>query len=301
MSTLEREVPAKINLMLAVDKPRADGMHPIASWMCTIELCDHIEIEHRPDSLTSLYAIEWHEEAQKTSEIDWPIAGDLGVRAHRALEEEVGRELPLRMRVRKRIPVGAGLGGGSSDAAGVLVMMRELFELDVSDARLEEIGRSLGSDVPFFVRMLNENARAALVRGLGEDIEVTPDPVVEGSDELHVLLMVPGCECSTGEVYRAFDAMVGDDHTFRDVEVARASREGVVRPEELFNDLEAPACDIEGRLFSAKRHAVETLGGFVWVTGSGSALYSSHSHRVRALEASAVLADVKGIEIRIVV
>jgi 4-diphosphocytidyl-2-C-methyl-D-erythritol kinase len=301
MKTIEREAPAKINLMLTVDRPRDDGMHPIASWMCTVDLCDHIELAQRDAGGTSLYAIEWHDEAQKISQIDWPITRDLAVRAHRALEREIGAELPVRMRVRKRIPLGAGLGGGSSDAAAMLVMTRELFGLDVDDALLEKLAIGLGSDVAFFVRMMNEGAQAGLVQKMGGDVEVTPVPRVDGGDGFQVLLMMTACACSTGAVYGKFDAMRGVDHTFRDVEVARAARGGVVRAGELFNDLEEAACDIEGKLYSARRQAEEALGVPVRVTGSGSGMFAVYGSREEAMEASGAIAQASGIQMRIVI
>ena len=117
MKTITREALAKLNLMLAVDRARSDGMHPIASWMCTLGLCDHIELAQRPAGRASLYAIEWHEEALRRSEIDWAITDDLAVRAHRALEQEVGAQLPVRMRLMKRIPVSRADRGSSTMAA----------------------------------------------------------------------------------------------------------------------------------------------------------------------------------------
>ena len=114
-------------------------MHPIASWMVTVSLHDELFLEAlEPDSF-SLYAIIWHKDARRKSEIDWSITKDLAVRAHLAVEEHVGRKLPIKMRLETRIPVGGGLGGGSSNAAAMLRALNELFDLKLSRETLRDI------------------------------------------------------------------------------------------------------------------------------------------------------------------
>jgi len=118
---LELLAPAKLNLALAVGPARAsDGMHPIASWMVPIGLCDTITMQRLDDSEESLFEIVNDPAALRVAPIDWAVESDLAVRAVRAIEADAGRPLPVAMRVEKRIPVGAGLGGGSSDAAAAL-------------------------------------------------------------------------------------------------------------------------------------------------------------------------------------
>ena len=100
--------PSKVNLALSVGAPGADGMHPISSWMVTTRFGDDLALKRLPPGTPSRYAIEWHDDARRRTEIDWRLAKDLAVRAHRALEERLGRELPVQMRLQKRIPVGEG-------------------------------------------------------------------------------------------------------------------------------------------------------------------------------------------------
>ena len=93
------------------------------------------------------------------------------MRAHRALEVRLGRVLPCHLEVRKRIPVGGGLGGGSSDAAAALLALRQAFGLELSDAELAAVGATIGSDVAFFI---DEAHRPGVVTGFGGEVERTP-------------------------------------------------------------------------------------------------------------------------------
>ena len=144
--------PAKLNLALSVGFPNADGMHPICSWMVTVDLFDELELTRLENDRFSRYGIIWHAEAKRRSGINWPITTDLAVRAHLALEDRFRRRLPLQLKIEKRIPVGGGLGGGSSNAAAMLLAVNRLFELGLSVEELAGIGEGLGADVPFLVR-----------------------------------------------------------------------------------------------------------------------------------------------------
>ena len=143
--SIRLQTSAKLNLALSVGPAGVDRMHPIASWMVTIDLMDDIEIHRLEEPTLSLYAVHWHREAVSHSDIDWPMSRDLAARAHQALERHAER-MPIRMRIEKRIPLGSGLGGGSSDAAAVL--RQRSFELGLSLEELAEVGSGIGSDVP---------------------------------------------------------------------------------------------------------------------------------------------------------
>src|SRR5262245_27082839 len=100
--------PAKLNLALSVGPPTATTsgtMHPICSWMVTVDLFDDLHIAQLDSGSLSRYAILWHKEAKRRSEINWSITKDLAVRAHIALQKHVGRDLPLQLKLEKRIPV----------------------------------------------------------------------------------------------------------------------------------------------------------------------------------------------------
>lgn len=252
--------PAKLNLALSVGGPDQSGMHPIASWMVTVDLVDEIELVALPAGSMSRFATLWHEDALRTPDIDWPFSADLPARAHRLLEARVERPLHIQSTLRKRIPLGGGVGGGSSDAAAMLVGLNELFELGLSRVELAEVGRDVGSDVPFLV-----HGGSGIVEGLGERIEAHDEPA-----GLHAVLAFPETGCPTGEVYRRFDDLAPS--AALDVDRVR-SVAGKLTPENPFNDLAQPAYD----LFPDLRELSEALGQLAerpaHLSGSGSTLF----------------------------
>ncbi|MGE3109599.1 MAG: 4-(cytidine 5'-diphospho)-2-C-methyl-D-erythritol kinase [Phycisphaerales bacterium] len=273
---------AKINLCLSVGRalvggPRA-GFHPIASWFCGVDLWDEVELSARRAGRESEYAIEWADDAPRVSLIDWPLERDLCVRAHRLMERAAGRGLPVRLRLTKRIPVGGGLGGGSSDAATMLRGVNHLFGLAWSKDRLAALATELGSDVGYFVRCgaepgargggLSVPACPAIVGGLGGEVE--PVELVGA----RVVLVAPSFGCATGAVYAAFD---DDPREVRpgDVRemVKRATERGRIEPGELFNDLTEPACRVQPRLREVMASVGERAGRAVHMSGSGSTLF----------------------------
>src|SRR5690606_37624862 len=136
--------------------------------------------------------------------IDWPLTADLAYRAHRAVEQATGRTLPVAVTLRKRIPAGAGLGGGSADAAGMIVALDRLFDLDLSPPTRQQLAAALGSDVVFALEALHGQA-SCLVAGVGDTLTPLPQ-----EKPLHVALALPNFGCATGPVYRAFDALPAD-------------------------------------------------------------------------------------------
>lgn len=282
--TVERRGYAKVNLALGVGAPipapsAFAGYHPICSWMASVDLFDDVLVS-RVGGETSEYRIEWADGAPRPSPIDWPLEKDLAVRAHRLLEAEVGRALPVSLVVWKRIPVGGGLGGGSADAAAAMMAIRELFELDVSIARCIELSAKLGSDVAFF---LDEHvpARGAIVSNLGDTIERVA-PVQQP-----LTLFFPPFGCPTGPVYKAFDASNGGDGLETRAAAVRrlidvAARTGRVTTDELFNDLASPACHVEPRLRMIIDRLAGELNANIHVTGSGSTLFALASTQAQA-------------------
>ncbi|MDZ4832031.1 MAG: hypothetical protein SGJ09_17780 [Phycisphaerae bacterium] len=255
--------PAKLNLALSVGPAGVDRMHPIASWMVTVDLFDDLRLTRLPDKSLSRYAILWHADAKRRTEIGWSITKDLAVRAHLALERRLERHLPVQLRMDKRIPVGGGLGGGSSDAAAMLHGLNRLFELDLSDDELADVATELGSDVAFLV-----HGGSAIVEGLGDRVErhaALPD--------LHVVLAFPEASCPTGPVYGAFDQLLETRAAAVDAKRVRSLVAPRISPDACFNDLAAPALLVAPTLRDDLEELTSLAERPVHVSGSGSTLF----------------------------
>lgn len=181
-SCLGLPAPAKLNLFLHVIGRRPDGKHLLESVFILIDLADDIDLTERADG-----------RIVRTGDLECEPERDLCVRAALALREAAGDRgagLGAEIRVRKRIPAGAGMGGGSSDAATTLIGLNRLWRLGLSRPTLERIGERLGADVPFFIRGQN-----AFVEGIGE--RISPLPVTPAE----YLVIWPGRGVSTAEIF----------------------------------------------------------------------------------------------------
>ena len=264
MNALHLQAPAKLNLALAVGAPGPDRMHPISSWMITVDLFDEIEIIRREEPALSMYAVKWHKDAAHQEEIDWPLTRDLAARAHTALEKRVGQTLPVRLKVEKRIPLGSGLGGGSADAAAVLRGTNELFDLGLSVEELAEVATEIGSDVPFLVQ-----GGSAIVEGLGE--QVRP---LGALPDLHAVIAMPPVHCATARVYGWFDDLCEErDEVDRVPRDARAVAEGAFSPDAPFNDLAEAAFQVAPELKEICASFSKLAERPAHVSGSGSSLF----------------------------
>jgi 4-diphosphocytidyl-2-C-methyl-D-erythritol kinase len=216
---------AKLNLDLAVVGRRPDGYHEVRTTLQAISLHDLLLVE--PAESTALVG---------------GLDDDLVLRAQHALEEAAGRRLPAYFRLVKRIPAGAGLGGGSSDAAAALRALRRLYGLDQD---LSGIAAGLGADVPFFL-----TGGAAVASGLGE--RLGPAPSRAG----WYALAWPRFQVSTADVYAMWDRVGGQGE----------------------NELTRAACEVEPRL----AEFAGALGAQWRMTGSGSAFFRSCGSRTEA-------------------
>ncbi len=261
---------AKVNLALSVGPPLPPGgphagMHPIASWMHAVDLWDDLELTRRAEGTSSRFEVVWADDAPRPSPIDWPIEKDLAFRAHAALERAIGHPLPVAIRVRKRIPVGAGLGGGSSDAAATLLGLVRLHWSGGGAPDLSQTAGALGSDVAFFLDGAHAPPRPALVVELGTPVRRLAPLGRE------IVLILPPFGCATGAVYREYDRL--GSRPVRGEAVERLALGGTLRSEALFNDLGAPAESVEPRLAELRRRVADAARLPVHVTGSGSTLF----------------------------
>jgi 4-diphosphocytidyl-2-C-methyl-D-erythritol kinase len=177
--------PAKLNLFLHILGRRADGYHELQTCFQFVNLCDELDIEVRADGAIRRVAGDYavSEEA------------DLCVRAARALQSAAACPLGADIGVLKRIPMGGGLGGGSSDAATCLVALNHLWELQWPVGKLAALGLTLGADVPVFV-----HGRAAWAEGVGERLTPLYPPLAPPED--NYLILKPNVSVATADVFQ---------------------------------------------------------------------------------------------------
>ncbi|MCC7146495.1 MAG: hypothetical protein IT443_08620 [Phycisphaeraceae bacterium] len=297
--------PSKVNLTLSVGSPRPDGFHPIASWMVATRFGDQLAIK-RLDEGPSRFDLSFAADAPGARRgslpgaipgVDWPLEKDLAWRAHALMEAHVGRDLPVHMTLSKRIPTGAGLGGGSSDAAGMLVGLKRLFALDLQRDELVSLARKLGSDVAFLVYAV-EGSPSALAFGLGDQIE---PKAMKGPVDL--VLIFPGVGCPTAQVYKTFDRLDagGQRNGLQEAKVRALAELYPVSAEELFNDLAEPACQVQPCLGELRGQLARELGQPVHVTGSGSTLFvvaAGADDAARIAQKAGKIAGVVALETR---
>ena len=176
--------PAKLNLFLHVTGRRADGYHELETAFQLIDLQDRVHLRRRDDGqITRLNPLP-----------DVPPEQDLTVRAARLLQQRGATGFGVDIGLDKQIPMGGGLGGGSSDAATVLMALNRLWGLDRPQAELAELGLGLGADVPFFIF-----GRTALARGVGEQLEPIELP------QRSFVVIAPPVAVPTASVFGAAD------------------------------------------------------------------------------------------------
>lgn len=175
--------PAKLNLFLEVLGRRPDGYHEVETLMVAVDLFDRLTFRENPSGEITL----------RCDDASLPTGSEnLVVRAAERLRDDSGRRRGAHIDLRKSIPAGAGLAGGSSDAAAALEGLDRLWDLRTPPERLDALAGGLGSDVPFFLK-----AEAAICRGRGERVEGVALPKA-----LHFVLICPPIGQSTAEVYR---------------------------------------------------------------------------------------------------
>jgi 4-diphosphocytidyl-2-C-methyl-D-erythritol kinase len=251
--------PAKVNLYLHVGPPGADGFHPLRSLMVFADVGDEVSASPGPGPIL-------HLSGPFAAGLD---PGDnLVPRAAGRLAARLGREGPLpSLHLEKRLPVAAGLGGGSADAAAALRLLNRLWQGGLGDHELEALAAELGSDVPACIR-----SQPVTASGRGEVLE--PGPRLP---RLPAVLVNPGVACPTGAVYRAFD----EAGRFGDLAAAGAPPLDVGPAEisrwlaGLRNDLEASAAGVApviDQVLEQLRAAPGTL--LARLSGSGATCFA---------------------------
>lgn len=265
MTTLVCPAPAKLNLFLHVVGRRADGYHLLQTLFRMIDYGDTLHLTLREDGRVVRQQ---------------PLAGvaqenDLCVRAARLLQAETGSRLGVDIRLEKRLPMGAGLGGGSSDAASMLLGLNRLWALGLSRIRLQELALKLGADVPVFVF-----GQSAFAEGIGEALQA-----VALAPAWYVVL-TPALSVSTQAIF-AHPDLTRDSEIIRIADFSEASQLA------LRNDLQAVVCrdypEVARHLAWLGRH------GAARMTGSGAGVFAAFDTAAAAHHVLAQMpADMRG-------
>lgn len=247
---------AKLNLSLRVLGLRADGYHEITSDVQTIDLADRLTVDLAATGVRV--------------ESDLALQGeDIVERTAVALLQRKKCDQGVRIRVEKRIPVGAGLGGGSSDAAAVLFVLDRLTPPELPFDALCEVGAGIGSDVPLFL-----HGGRVRMTGRGDRVRRSPCPSTE-----HFVVLVPPVHCATGSIYARWDAIASTSCEEEDDSPLRRGE----------NDLLHPALDVHPVLVPY-HEVMRSLGaGYYGMSGSGSSFYAAFDERATAEQAKANL------------
>jgi 4-diphosphocytidyl-2-C-methyl-D-erythritol kinase len=259
--------PAKINVILRILGRRPDGFHNLWSIMQTVALEDEVQIRLRADRQD----IQLRCDATQ-------LAADQSNLVHRAATEVLARaqqSIGLDIVLRKRIPMGAGLGGGSSDAAATIIGLNHLLRLEWSPTQMADVGQLLGSDVPFFLF-----APSAFVAGRGETVRPV---VVEGTR--WIVLVNPGFGVNTKWAYQELAATrtAVTPLSLAQREIDRQSRVSwaqLIAAAE--NDFEAPVFGAHGNLREIKRSLQAHGAEIALLSGSGATVFGVFADEARA-------------------
>ena len=259
------EAPAKLNLSLLVHPPDSSGMHPIESLVQTIELVDRLEISQVDEDSFECVGAELDPD------------DNLVVAAVAAVRER-GQVPPLAIRLEKSIPLEAGLGGGSTDAAAALIGAVEAGALE--ESLPAELAPQIGADVALFL-----TGGTQIMTGFGEQLD--PQRPLSG---FTVAVVVPEFGLSTAEVYRRWDEIEGPEGE----PVERTALPPVLRDGmPIRNDLFLPALDLEPRLGDFIADVRHTWGSAVLMTGSGAACFGFFGDADEATEAALSIAGTR--------
>jgi 4-diphosphocytidyl-2-C-methyl-D-erythritol kinase len=270
---------AKINWNLRVLCRRPDGFHEIESLVSAVTLCDDLTFSGRSDATFELTC----------DHPDVPTdEGNLIRRAAELLAGQADRDVGMRCHLTKRIPIGGGLGGGSSNAAATLVALNHLWSLNRTTEQLMETAAQLGSDVAFFVQ-----GRTAVMSGRGERIS----PVSLGWRGYIVLLM-PGLSVSTPAVYHAWkpDRAGSSQHPVGPVACDSAAK----WMEHTFNMLESPAFAVCPELKKLFDQANDMADRPIRMSGSGSTMFTAFDALAEAESFATGVRSQLGIETSVV-
>ena len=277
--------PAKVNVILRILDHRPDGFHNLWSVMQAVALDDEVQIRLRADRQDIQLRCDATDLAADQSNLVYRAAAAVLARA----QQSVGLDIELR----KRIPMGAGLGGGSSDAAATIIGLNCLLQLKWSPAQMAEVGQSLGSDVPFFLF-----SPTACVTGRGETVRPV---VIEGAR--WVVIVNPGFGIDTKWAYQELAATRTSVRPLSHAqqELDRQSRMGWVQLiAAAENDFEVPVFAAHGKLREIKQSLQDHGAEITLLSGSGATVFGVFTDEARARHAQAQFVTEKSMKVFVI-
>ena len=274
MGSLCLSAPAKVNLWLYVTGRRSDGYHLLHSLMHKVDLCDRVELEECASGIT----LSCPDSELPENEENIALRAALRLADH--CRREKGRTFGVRIRLWKKIPLAAGLGGGSSDAAAVLKGLDRLFRLGVGADELHDLGLGLGADVPFFL----QSHACCLATGIGERLVPAP-PLAD-----RVLVLVnPGFPVSTRWVYEKFSLTFSREkrnlRVFCPGQGDHPERPAEIRiPDDLHNDLAGVTEETFVEIRAIRRELLDGGASASLMSGSGPTVFGVFTDTEQAHE-----------------
>lgn len=251
--------PAKINLFLHITGRRADGYHTLQSVFQLLDFYDTLHLSVRQDG----------DIVRQTELPNVPAEQDLCVRAARALQQATQCKLGIDIAIEKRIPMGGGLGGGSSDAATMLLALNQLWSLNLSRLALMQVGVRLGADVPFFLY-----GQTAWAEGIGE--ELSPVQVPNMTEEDTYVVLTPQVNVNTAQIF-ANSGLTRDTKPLKIADFSSQANSNLFR-----NDLENVVCEE----FPSVATTLQWLNQFgeAKMSGSGASVFVKVNSKQAAAE-----------------
>ena len=272
MNSITLKSRAKINLSIDVLGKRQDGYHLVEMIMQTIDLYDLIEINEKDNDQITI----------KSTSDEIPLdCNNLVYKAANLIKKTFNINKGVEIHIKKNIPVAAGMAGGSSNAAAVLVGLNKLWNLNLSDQTLEELGLKLGADVPFCI-----NGGAVLASGIGEELT----PIKGLSKDVCIVVCKPDLFVSTKEVYECIDSKDIDKRPNNKFLIECLKNEDTRQlAENMFNVLEGVTMDKHPVIQQIKDIMTNNRALGAMMSGSGPTVFGLYENREDAVKCKAIL------------
>lgn len=261
--------PAKINLFLKITGKRPDGYHDLVSLMCCVGLYDTVSLTFGVKE-TSVSCCHPDVPEDETN---------LAVAAASLFLRTLNKNQGVKISIEKQIPVGAGLGGGSSNSAAVFLGLNRYYGYPFSLDKLISMGRSIGADVPFFIFR-----KPAIVTGIGDKLKA-----YQGLESFKILLVFPGFRVSTAKVYKNLN--LGLTNCKKKLKSFLSNEQSFDPRYHLCNDLEPTAASMYPGIFTAKEALLKHGALGALMSGSGSTVFGLFSDSDKAVTANHALAE----------